>query len=203
MIPVKKRVPWRPFFVILFLSEQRERTVMKFTPREAGKETGLRDPENLLLDSLEPVVKGLGMSLIELDLFQRKGRGSSPGSVQIKAVIYHAGSVGVNDCSKAHRAMFPRIELAFPGRDIFLEVSSPGIDRLIKDGSEFLHFTGRGVKCYSVDSSLWIGGLLQSADEKGIVLKTRDGEMSLVYDVIAKAKLDPSEDEIKRDEIGG
>jgi ribosome maturation factor RimP len=178
---------------------------MNFTPREAGNEAGLRDPEGLrdhglLLDSLEPVVKGLGMALIELAVFQRKGRGGNPGSVQVKAVIYHAGSVGVNDCSRAHRTMLPRIELAFPGRDIYLEVSSPGIDRLIKDGSEFQHFTGRGVKCYRSDSAGWTGGVLRSADETGIVLKTKDGELSLVYDLIAKAKLDPSEDEIG---IGG
>jgi ribosome maturation factor RimP len=184
---------------MLFQNEQRFRKVMKFTPREAGKDAGLRDQglldQGLLLDSLEPVVKGLGMSLIELAVSQRKGRGTSPGAVQVKAVVYHAGSIGVNDCSRAHRAMLPRIELAFPGRDIYLEVSSPGIDRLIKDGSEFFHFTGRGVKCYRADSAGWTGGLLQSADEKGIILKTEDGDVSLIYDVIAKAKLDPSEDE--------
>jgi ribosome maturation factor RimP len=163
---------------------------MKFSPRKRGN-----DPDGLLFDSLEPVVKGLGMSLIELDVFQRKGRGASPGSVQVKVVVYQAGSIGVNDCSRVHRAILPRIELAFPGRDVFLEVSSPGIDRLIKDGGEFLHFTGRGVKCYRSDIPGWTGGLLGSADEKGIIIKTKDGELSLGYDIIAKAKLDPSEDE--------
>jgi ribosome maturation factor RimP len=171
---------------------------MRYTPR--GKVFGgpagsgdLRDAGHLqdagqyaLYDSLEPVIRGLGLNLVELTVSRHRG------SVQIRAVVYKQGPLGVDDCSRAHHALLPRLELAFPGQDIYVEVSSPGIDRLIKDGAEFVHYVGRGVRCYCTDISDWLAGILESADEGGIVLRGKEGVMKISYEVIAKAKLDPS-----------
>jgi ribosome maturation factor RimP len=159
---------------------------MNYTPRKAGS----REPADLLLEALEPLAKGLGMSLIELSLFRRRGRGGKAGTVQVKITAYKPGTMGVDDCSRLHRALLPRLELEFPGGDLYLEVSSPGIDRIIRDGSEFVHYLGRGVKCYRRDISDWTGGTLRSAGETGIILENGEGEISILYDVIAKAKLD-------------
>jgi ribosome maturation factor RimP len=133
---------------------------------------------------IEGVLEGLGFNLIELAVSRHKG------SVQIRAVIYNGASIGTDDCSKAHRAVTPRLEMAFPEQDISIEVSSPGIDRLIKDSSEFAHYRGKGVRCYRTDISDWTAGILESADEKGVVLKTKEGAVRLEFDIIAKAKLD-------------
>jgi ribosome maturation factor RimP len=149
-----------------------------YTPRGA-------DP---LYDSLEPVVRGLGFSLVELSLSRHKG------SAQIRAVVCGSGAIGVDDCSRVHRALIPRLELAFPGTDLYVEVSSPGIDRLIKEGAEFAYYIGRGIRCYRTDISGWSGGVLESADETHIVLKGKDGMISLPYGIIAKAKLNSEEE---------
>ncbi|GBU27960.1 hypothetical protein R84B8_01514 [Treponema sp. R8-4-B8] len=137
---------------------------------------------------LEDVLKGLGLRLIELAVSRHRE------SVQIRAVIYNGGSIGTDDCSKAHRAITPRLELAFEGQDIYLEVSSPGIDRLIKDGAEFANYKGRGVRCYRADISDWTAGILESADEEGIIIKTKEGNVRIKFDIIAKARLDPSQE---------
>ena len=137
---------------------------------------------------LQAVLDGLGLRLVELTVSRHSG------SVQIRAVIYNGASVGTDDCSRAHRAITPRLELAFPGQDIYLEVSSPGINRQIKDGAEFACYIGRGVRCYRTDISDWTAGILESAGEKGIVLKTKEGAKELNFEIIAKAKLDPSEE---------
>jgi len=158
---------------------------MLYTPR--GNK--LQDIDEDLYQSLEPVIRGMGMSLIELSVYRGKGRGATPGNVQVRAVVYREGITGVEDCTRVHRGILPRLELAFPERDIYLEVSSPGIDRIIKDGSEFVHYIGRGVKCYRTDISDWTAGILRSADEKGIVLFVEEKETALSYEVIAKAKL--------------
>ncbi|MDR0487027.1 MAG: ribosome assembly cofactor RimP [Treponema sp.] len=141
-----------------------------------------------LREQLEAVLDGLGFQLIELAVSRHRG------SVQIRTVIYNGSSLGVDDCSRAHRAITPRLELAFSGQDVYLEVSSPGIDRLIKDGAEFARYRGNGVRCYCTDISDWIAGILESADEEGIVLQTKEGEMRLRFDIIAKAKLDASQE---------
>jgi ribosome maturation factor RimP len=126
------------------------------------------------------------MSLVELTVSHHRG------SLQVRAVVYKGGSIGVDDCSRAHRALLPRLELAFPGKDLSVEVSSPGIERLIKDGFEFTYYTGRGISCYRTDISDWTRGILVSADEKGLALRTGGGISALDYGVIAKAKLDHS-----------
>ena len=151
---------------------------MRQTPKDAENREilSLRRP-------LEDVLKGLGFNLIELAVSRHKG------SVQIRTVIYNGASIGTDDCSKVHRAITPRLELAFPENDIYLEVSSPGTDRLIKDRSEFVYYTGKGVRCYCTDTSDWTAGVLESADEKGIVLMTKDGNIRLEFDIIAKARL--------------
>jgi ribosome maturation factor RimP len=151
---------------------------MRYTPKEA-------EP---VFDSLEKVVRGLGMALIELIVSRHRG------SVQIRAVVDRSGSgdspIGTDECSRVHRAIIPRLELAFPGKDLYVEVSSPGINRLIKDGAEFSFYLGRGIRCYRTDISDWTGGILLAADSEGITLQGKDGELALSYGIIAKARLD-------------
>jgi len=162
-----------------------------------------KESDGIVYNSLEPLIRGMGMTLIELTVFKSKGKGRAAenvhrppaevlpptGSVQIRAVVYKEGTTGIEDCSKVHRAIFPRLELAFPGADVYLEVSSPGIDRIIKDGREFKNYIGRGVKCYRTDISDWTAGILLSADEEKVVLRTGDNETALPYETIAKARL--------------
>jgi ribosome maturation factor RimP len=126
------------------------------------------------------------MALVELSLSRHRG------SVQIRVVVYKPGAIGVEDCSRVHHAALPRLELAFPGQELYVEVSSPGIDRLIKDGAEFPCYIGRGLKCYRTDISDWSAGILESADAAHLVLRGSNGTMKIKYEVIAKAKLDHS-----------
>jgi ribosome maturation factor RimP len=147
---------------------------MRFTKREP-------DP---LFDALAVVARGLGLTLIDFAVFKHKG------SVQVKLTVYKEGIVGLADCSRAHYAMQPRLELAFPGADLSIEVSSPGIDRLIKDASEFVFYKGRAIKCYRTDLSDWSRGVLIDADEERLVLREKNGEIVILYKLIAKAKLD-------------
>ena len=180
---------------------------MKYTP--AGAQTGVSADDakdSAVYAMLEPVAKGLGLAILELSVFRTKSRGT--GSVQVKVTIYREGNMGTDDCSRFHKAIVPRLELAFPGSELSLEVSTPGIGRLIKDGAEMTHFLGRGVKCYSTgpaetDGSGWISGVLFAADEKGIILDTGDKKITLNYGDIAKAKLDESVSINKKIAVGG
>ena len=152
------------------------------------------ESDEAFFKSLESLIRGIGMALIELNVFQGKRQSHSRiAGVQVKAVVMASErSFGVDtsieDCARAHRLIMPRLELAFPGKDINLEVSSPGIDRLIKDWGEFVHYIGREVKCYRTDISDWTVGILRAADEEKIVLEA-EGETVLSYETIAKARL--------------
>jgi ribosome maturation factor RimP len=130
------------------------------------------------------------MSLVDLVVSRHKI------SVQIRVMIDKKGIVSIDDCSRVHRAIVPRLDLAFPD-DYSVEVSSPGIDRNIKNGAEFAHYLGRGVRCYCSDISDWTVGILLAADNEGIVIAKKDASVKperIRYDVIAKAKLDYSQE---------
>jgi ribosome maturation factor RimP len=137
-----------------------------------------------VFDALEPIARGLGLALVEITVSRHKG------STQLRIVVYKQGDVGIADCSAFHRASLPRLELAFPGEDLYIEVSSPGIDRLIKDGAEFRHYSGRAIRCYRTDTSAWSSGTLVSSDETGLTLEEKGKQFTLPYEIIAKARLD-------------
>jgi ribosome maturation factor RimP len=153
---------------------------MRYTPPQPDLEYQLRP----VFDALEPIARGLKLSLVEIVVSRHKG------STQIRIVVYKNGDVGIADCSAFHRAALPRLELAFPGENMYIEVSSPGIDRLIKDGSEFRHYNGHRVRCYRTDTSAWSSGVLVSSDETGITLEEKGERFTLSYEVIAKARLE-------------
>jgi ribosome maturation factor RimP len=169
---------------------------MEYKTRERDKET------EALAGELEPIIGGLGFSLVELNLFRSKKRGSA----QVKLVITRSpgpsgqdgdkSGIGTTELSRAHRAILPRLETAFPGSDLYVEVSSPGTDRTIKEGAEFCYFTGRAVKCYRTDTSDWFSGILRACDTEKILLDTGEGITELNYDIIAKARLDDSAGDI-------
>lgn len=156
---------------------------MQYKTKEPG------DAESLARE-LEPVVHGLGYALIELSLYRG---GKKAGTAQVRLIIggrAGGGAIGTAELSLIHRAVLPRLEMAMEGADLYLEVSSPGINRLIKDGAEFRHYYGMAVKCWIKGAEDWKHGVLRGSDKEKILLETGEGITELHYETIAKAKLD-------------
>jgi ribosome maturation factor RimP len=76
-----------------------------------------------------------------------------------------------------------------------VEVSTPGISRQVRDGEELALYRGRGVRLWRTDISDWSAGILETADEQGVTIQGTEGAIRLDYSVIAKARLDPSQEE--------
>jgi len=136
----------------------------------------------------EPIVFGLGYSLVELRIFRTNG------TTQIRAVIAHADSenprgIGIDDCAKVHRLLLPRLEAILKEQDIYMEVTSPGTERLIKNAAEFAFFVKKYMRVYDTTVSDWITGQLIRADKEQIVLLIDGTEKIIPLDNIAKAKL--------------
>jgi len=154
------------------------------------KETaGLQDLKREgIEETIEPVLKGLGITLIEVSCVRHRG------STQVRVTVDKPGKIGTEECSLVYRAILPRLELALGDRDLYLEVSSPGIDRVIKEPGELVHFIGRGVRCYRRDTSSWIRGILRGVDEGTLSLEGKEGLVRAPMDCIGKARLDSEED---------
>ena len=85
----------------------------------------------------EPVLEGLGYRLVRVKVSDADG-----GTVQIMAERPD-GSMTVEDCENASRALSPVLDVADPiERAYRLEISSPGLDRPLVRKSDFERYAG-------------------------------------------------------------
>jgi ribosome maturation factor RimP len=145
-----------------------------------------------------PLVTALGLSLVELRVVHLKG------GAQVKVVIAPPpsgkgsigarGSVGIADCARVHRALAARLEELLPDEDLGMEVTSPGMERNIKNAAEFALFAGRPVRVWDRRQSDWRSGIIAAADKVSVTLVNdseigTNDEETVPFAEIAKAKL--------------
>ncbi len=130
-----------------------------------ARETG---PAAGIAELVEPVLEDMGFRLVRVLMSRRDG-----GTIQIMA-DKAAGTINVDDCAHISRRISPLLDAHDPieGR-YFLEVSSPGIDRILVRPSDFEDWAGYEVKVELnelVDGRKRFRGLLEGYE---------DGEMRL------------------------
>ncbi|MCQ2604346.1 MAG: ribosome maturation factor RimP [Spirochaetia bacterium] len=138
---------------------------------------------------LAPVVEGLGFRIVELSANNRQD------GLHIALVLYSENGVTVNDCERVHRVAAARMEVASDSRDVYFEVSSPGVNRNIKSADEFAIFVGKRVKVLSEGESEWTVGELVAAGNDDITVFSEKTERKIPYSLIRKAKLEFSWEE--------
>ncbi len=144
----------------------------------------------LFLD-LSALIEPMGYSLVEATRTDHKG------SVSLRMLCYKSEGITTDDLEKIYNVVYPRYQVLF-SRDLNLEVSSPGIDRNIKDTGEFKVFAGKNVRVYSLSRSSYINGKIRNSDDTSLTLSPyliadtdeMGDEISIDYSDISKAKLD-------------
>ncbi len=142
-----------------------------------------KNRENSLVNSIEPVVNGLGFSLVEFSSHRNRS------NLTINVIIYKESGVNLADCSTVYKTILPRIELVEDTRSVNLEVSSPGLSRNIKTVDEFEIFLGRKVRVLKKDDSEWIHGSIDSIENNSVNLNVSKETISVSFADINKAKL--------------
>ncbi len=163
-----------------------------------------------LHDLIEPVLEESGLELIDLQ-FSRKG--GKRGGYRLKLIIDRAGrtsyapqrsadgtlteaGVTIDDCVKASKTLGPLLDVedVIAGAYDF-EVSSPGVNRLLKRPEHFALALNQTIRVKTrvpvgdSDSTFYIE-TLASADDEGITLALKRGELTIPYRLIAKATLE-------------
>ena len=133
---------------------------------------------------VEPIVSGMGFSLVEL----RHSRSKNQNHVIL--VIYRPEGVGVNECAAISKNLYPRLELIDGLENLQLQVSSPGLDRVFKSREEYSIFRGRTVKIMLHGETEWIRGKIESVEGGELSLQTGGETRRVKMDEIRKAKLD-------------
>jgi ribosome maturation factor RimP len=129
------------------------------------------------------------LAAVKIDLLEFTV-GRHRGDVQVHAVIYSATGTGTAECTKAHNLIASRLETGFEIIEPFIEVSSPGIDRVFRSAHEYEVFAGQGIRYLPGDETEWRSGRLLGLGD-GLVRIEADGEtIAIPLAGICKAKLD-------------
>jgi ribosome maturation factor RimP len=146
---------------------------------------------------LAPVVAELGYELWELEYAPRAGGGLlrlyidvSPGDT-----TGNPGGITLDDCEKVSRAVSETLDASdpIPGR-YTLEVSSPGLDRVLRTREHFERFAGERVRLemmQPVDGRKRFSGRLKAVGTSDITLELDGGTVRLPIDDIHRARLAP------------
>jgi ribosome maturation factor RimP len=148
--------------------------------------TMLRDR---LIELLQPVVADLGYELWELEYAARSGGGL------LRLYIDSPDGISVDDCARVSRAVSQKMDESDPISDQYtLEVSSPGMDRVLRTRQHFARFTGEPVQVETtakLNGRKRFAGRLTNVTEGAITLDTEGGAVTLPLDAIHKARLAP------------
>jgi ribosome maturation factor RimP len=142
---------------------------------------------------VEPVLVGLGFRLVRVRV-----SGVSGCTLQIMAERPD-GSMTIDDCEEASRALSPALDAADPLEAAYrLEISSPGIDRPLVRRSDFARYAGHQIKvemAVAAHGRRRFRGLLIGAEGDAARVRRDDaaadesGEVLLPIADMAEAKL--------------
>ena len=124
----------------------------------------------------------LGFKLVDLNVLHKKD------VWQVKAVIKSEKGVGIKDCTSVHRTLQPRIEALIGSQDVTMEVSSPGINRLVKRAVEFYAFVGEEAQIWDNSITDWRHGIIKEVNSEGLVLNSDNQDIQIPYQDIKKAR---------------
>jgi ribosome maturation factor RimP len=142
--------------------------------------------ENALTNLLEQTLASLGFELVELELSRSGG--------MIRVFIDRADGVNVEDCAAVsnHLTRLFAVEEVDYSR---LEVSSPGLDRPLRQPKDFRRFAGERVHVrmrVPVDGRKNFVGVLRGASEAQVELEVDGALLSLNLAQLDKARLVPN-----------
>lgn len=138
---------------------------------------------------LGPVVANLGYELWEIEYAPRAGGGL------LRLYIDSPDGISVDDCEKVSRAVSNVLDEADPiPNEYTLEVSSPGLDRVLRTHDHFARFAGSRVKVemiQQINGRKRFQGRLHKVGESEITLEMDSGEVSLPIEDIHRGRLIP------------
>ncbi len=134
----------------------------------------------------EKIVERHGLEVFDLT-FRREGR----GWVLRLTIDNPVGYVSIRDCELVSRELERWLDEEDPiGHRYILEVSSPGLDRPLRDGKDYERFVGKLAKVVLNDGTVIIGRIV--SHEGGVVTMDEEGSRkSFKLSEVKRANLEP------------
>jgi ribosome maturation factor RimP len=142
-----------------------------------------------LIARFEPELQGLGYELVDVEF------APGPGGGTLRFYIDGPEGIDAEDCADVSHALLDSIEAddPLPG-DYSLEVSSPGLDRVLRTAEHFARFVDNRVKVELAvprEGRKRYTGMLRRADGESIQMDVDNFSVSIRLAEISRARLAP------------
>lgn len=97
--------------------------------------------------------------------------------------------ISSDDLELAYNCLYPHFEEKNKDVEFSLELSTPGMDRTIKDVHEFFVFRYKKIKVLTSSSKDWISGIIKDVSDDHITLDEDGEDVKIMIDDIKAAKL--------------
>ena len=140
---------------------------------------------------IEPIVKGLGYDYVGLQLFPQ-----GKHSIIRLYIDKKPGGVTVDDCSQVSRQAMALLEVEAPETAQYsLEVSSPGLDRILFTPEQFREYLGKQVSIHlnvAINGQRNFKGTLKDVQSSVICIESSNQELiTFSFTDIHEARLIP------------
>ncbi|HEY8189099.1 MAG TPA: ribosome maturation factor RimP [Micavibrio sp.] len=154
--------------------------------------------EERITKLIEPMVASMGYHLVCV-----QESGENGYTIQIMAENLKTGGLGMEDCTALSRAIAAIMDVEDPIAGAYrLEVSSPGIDRLLVREEDYADYIGMDVKIEidpPIEGQKRFRGRIARLEDHTVYLdiKDKDEQAALPFSSIQRAKLVMSDELIK------
>jgi len=152
--------------------------------------------ETIVTQEIIDRVKAVGNSLLisqKMELVDVEYR-REPGGWILRLFIDKQGGVTLDDCTRVSQEMARSLDVEdFIFNPYRLEVSSPGLDRPLKDERDFIRFCERRIRVKTIDpigKQKSFKGKLRTCVEGRIEMETDGGMVEIPLSNIARANLE-------------
>lgn len=134
-----------------------------------------------------PVIDEMGLDLVDVEFAKEGGRWI------LRIFIDKPGGVGHSDCEAVSKRLDTLLDEKDPiPQSYYLEVSSPGIERPLKNLRDFQRFKGQMVRVTTftpLEGRKKFTGKLGEVSEGAVIIEEEGGNTAVPMDQIASARL--------------
>jgi len=140
----------------------------------------------------DPIARALGVEILDLECI------GNPNNPLVRLTLDKDGGVGITDCEQFHQSLRRTWEITQPsGPACRFEVSSPGLDRPLKDQKDFQRVQGQRIRVTlqnDTEKNAVLVGRLMAVTDTGLQLVDDRSkallERCVAWDDIVKAKIE-------------
>lgn len=135
-----------------------------------------------LEEKLEKYIQSCGCELYSIEMAREFGQDI------LRISLYSKEGVSLEECQRVSNLISPFLDVEDPiSSKYLLEVSSPGVERVLKKPRHFELSIGEEIQVKMLDKTS-IEGILKSSNQEGFILENDEGEHFISYEQTKKVK---------------